>query len=132
MKLKKVKKKIKAIAMFSGGLDSMLAVKLVQEQNIKVIGFHAISPLFPKNVEQEAKQLKIKVIEIDMGSEKNISDFINMIRNPRFGYGTAINPCIDCKMLMLKKAKELNIGEILTISTEESDNILKANVYYQK
>lgn len=106
-KKKKVKTKAKAIALFSGGLDSILAVKLIQEQRIEIIGFHAISPLFPKKVNEEAKQLKIKVIEIDMASEKNIIDFINIIRSPKFGFGSAINPCIDCKILMLKKAKEI-------------------------
>jgi tRNA U34 2-thiouridine synthase MnmA/TrmU len=105
-KVKKIKVK-KAIMLFSGGLDSMLAVKLLQEQRVEVIALHFISPFFSKSVENEAKQLHVKLIEIDLGSDKNIKEFINMVRKPRFGYGTAINPCIDCKILILKKAKQL-------------------------
>ncbi len=106
-KYKENKAKTKAIVLFSGGLDSLLAVKLLQEQGIKVMGIHFISPLFSNSVEKEAKQLGIKVIEIDLSDEQNIKEFISMIRKPRFGYGTAVNPCIDCKILMLKIAKNI-------------------------
>ncbi len=100
-------KKAKAIVLFSGGLDSILAVKLLQEQKIEVIGIHFTSPMFCKPIVNEAKQLKIKIVEIDLCSETQIKEFISMIRKPRFGYGSAINPCVDCHLLMLRKAKQL-------------------------
>jgi tRNA U34 2-thiouridine synthase MnmA/TrmU len=105
--MKKRAKAIRAIVLFSGGLDSLLAVKLLQEQDIDVVALHFISPFFPKSVEEQAKQLQVQLIEIDLGNDKEIKDFLSMIRKPRFGYGTAINPCLDCKLLMLKKAKKI-------------------------
>ena len=105
--MKKNKKKAKAIVLFSGGLDSLLTVKILQEQKIDLVALHFISPFFPKSVKEQAEKLKVKLIEVDMGSEEQIKDFITTIRKPKFGYGAAINPCIDCKILMLKKAKQI-------------------------
>ncbi len=102
-----MKKKAKAIVMFSGGLDSLLAVKILQEQNIKVIAIHFISSFFPKSARDSAKKLKVKLIEVDLSDDKHIKEFIEMTRKPRFGYGSAVNPCIDCKIMMLKKAKQV-------------------------
>ena len=98
-------KKIKAIVLLSGGLDSSLAAKLVKDQGIELIGVKFISPFSSCNDEDHchakkiADQLKIpfKAIHIE-------KDYLKIIRKPRFGYGSGMNPCIDCRIYMLKKA----------------------------
>lgn len=102
------KQKVKAIVLLSGGLDSILAVKLLQKQSIEIIALNFISPFFSgKNAKEAAKQLKVKLITIDLGQGKNFYEYLNVINNPKHGYGSAINPCIDCHIFMLRKAKEL-------------------------
>lgn len=94
----------KAIGLISGGLDSILAFKMIQEQDIDIIGVCFTSPFFDNivKVKQTAVQLSIRLEIITFDD-----DYIKMIQNPKYGYGKAFNPCIDCHAYMLKKAKEL-------------------------
>lgn len=93
-----------AIGLISGGLDSILAVKMIQEQNIDIIGLCFISPFFDNSpkVKKIAETFGIKLKTIAFGD-----DYIKMIQKPKYGYGKALNPCIDCHVYMLKKAKAL-------------------------
>ena len=101
----KEKKKIRAIGLLSGGLDSALAVRLLLEQGIEVIGVKFTSPFC--NCDQKgrcfsreiAEQLGISYITTVKGR-----DYLKIIRNPRHGYGSGVNPCLDCRIFMLKKA----------------------------
>jgi len=101
---------MKAIALISGGLDSILAAKIILGQGIEVIGLSCVTPFSVCShnddcgcvVRRAAKKLGIELAVIDLGQ-----DFLDMLKNPSYGYGSNINPCIDCKILMLKKAKEL-------------------------
>ena len=100
-------KKTKALALLSGGLDSCLAIKLIQNQGVEVIGLNFRCPFWGKDTgeshaENTAQELGIEIKNIDL-SEK----YIDMLKNPEHGYGSAINPCIDCKIFMLKEAKML-------------------------
>jgi len=99
---------MKALTLFSGGLDSSLIIKLIANQGIEVIALHFVTPLsaFDKNKEEA---LRKKVTELG-GMLKVIylgNDYAEILKNPRFGYGKNLNPCIDCKILMLRRAKEL-------------------------
>src|SRR4030042_7050914 len=92
---------MKALALISGGLDSALAAKLVKEQGIEVVGLKFSMP-FGHAAKNGFSDLGIEVREI------NIDDaFLKMLKNPRHGYGANMNPCIDCKILMLSAAKGL-------------------------
>jgi tRNA-specific 2-thiouridylase len=108
----------KAVALISGGLDSLLAVKVVQEQGIYVEGInfytgfcveghtHAIrkkDQSKPKrnNALWSAEQLGIKLHIIDI-----IEEYKDIVFNPKHGYGANLNPCLDCKIFMVKKAME--------------------------
>ncbi|MFA5008106.1 MAG: tRNA 4-thiouridine(8) synthase ThiI [Candidatus Omnitrophota bacterium] len=99
---------MKALALFSGGLDSSLAAKLIVNQGMEVIALHFVTPLsdFDKNKEDSLRKkvtglgAQLKVIYLG-------DDYADIIKNPQFGYGKNLNPCIDCKILMLKRAKEL-------------------------
>ena len=113
----------KALALISGGLDSMLAAKCIQEQGIHVEGLnfftgfcveghtHAIRKQ-DKNKQKRnnalwvAEQLGIKLHMIDV-----VEEYKNVVLNPKHGYGAYLNPCLDCKVFMVKKAKEWMIEE---------------------
>jgi tRNA U34 2-thiouridine synthase MnmA/TrmU len=101
--------KKKAIALISGGLDSLLAAKVIQEQGIKVHGVTFIMSAasrdiraFKKNVKDASKEAGIPVKIVDIAKE-----FLNVLKSPKHGYGAYINPCIDCKIFMLRKAKDM-------------------------
>jgi len=94
---------IRAIALLSGGLDSMLAAKLILDQGIEVIGISFESPFFNADrARTAAKQLAIPLITWDITDE-----LIKVLKNPKHGFGMFFNTCIDCHALMVKKALEL-------------------------
>ncbi len=95
----------KALALYSGGLDSLLSVLIVKEQKVDVIALKFLTGFVSPLKEDDfnyAKQFDFEIREIDI-SEK----FIEILKKPKHGYGKNLNPCIDCKILMLKEAKEL-------------------------
>jgi len=98
---------LKAIALFSGGLDSVLAVKIIQKQGIEVEGLY-IDNGFESN-KNKIPSLQKKAEEI--GIKLHIADvkqtYIDQILfSPLYGYGKNFNPCIDCHAFMIKTAKE--------------------------
>lgn len=91
---------VKAIALFSGGLDSILAAELVRRQNIEVLCLTFTTPFFnAKKALEAARQISLPLLIQDITSEH-----LNMLKSPRYGYGRNMNPCIDCHTLMLKIA----------------------------
>ncbi|MFV0421282.1 tRNA(5-methylaminomethyl-2-thiouridylate) methyltransferase [Oleidesulfovibrio sp.] len=94
-----------AIALLSGGLDSILAVKVVQEQGLKVKCLHFVTPFFgkPREVERWETMYGLDIDVVDVSE-----DFVTMMRErPTHGYGKVLNPCVDCKILMMRKTREL-------------------------
>ncbi len=95
--------KVRAISLLSGGLDSLLAIRVLQEQGVEVTGITFISPFFgSKNAEKGAMQLNVELIVLDITDEH-----LAMVKNPPHGYGKYMNPCIDCHALMIKKAGQI-------------------------
>ena len=100
-----MKKNIKALALFSGGLDSALAVKVVKDQGVEVIALNFVSHFFGgrnEKAEKMAEQLGIKLEYVDFKSRHT-----EILKNPVHGRGKNMNPCIDCHSLMFKIAGEL-------------------------
>lgn len=96
---------MKALGMLSGGLDSTLAVKLILEQGIDVAAINFVTPfcLCRKGgcgASEAAKTFNIPLKMVSAGTE-----YLRMVRNPKFGYGKNLNPCVDCRIFLLKKAK---------------------------
>ncbi|MFP6775677.1 MAG: tRNA (5-methylaminomethyl-2-thiouridylate)-methyltransferase [PS1 clade bacterium] len=108
----------KAVSLISGGLDSLLSTKLIIDQGVHVEGInfftgfcveghtHAIRKQKsdkPKrnNALWVAEQLGIKLHIIDV-----IEEYRDVLLNPKHGYGKNMNPCLDCKGFMVKKAKQ--------------------------
>lgn len=112
---------MKAVSLFSGGLDSILSAKIIQLQKIEVTAFHFVLPFYYIEDEKQIKAVKIAhklgiPIEIFRGGK----DYIEMIKKPKHGYGKNINPCIDCKIFIIKKAKIFmkEIGASFLVSGE--------------
>ncbi len=100
---------VNAVALISGGLDSILAAKVVMEQGFSVTGLYCTS-VFSKSFGNEAETHAVRVskaIGLDLRVVTMGQDYVELIRNPVHGYGKNVNPCIDCKIFMLKKAREV-------------------------
>lgn len=108
----------KAVALISGGLDSMLAARVIQEQGIHIEGINfytgfcieghtqAIRNTNPTKPKRNyalwaAEQLGIKLHIIDI-----VQEYKQIVLNPRHGYGAHLNPCLDCKIFMVSRAKQ--------------------------
>ncbi|MBT4160737.1 MAG: tRNA (5-methylaminomethyl-2-thiouridylate)-methyltransferase [Gammaproteobacteria bacterium] len=106
----------KAVSLISGGLDSMLATKVILDQGIHVEGInfftgfcveghtHAIRAKARKKEKRNnalwvAEQLGIKLHIVDV-----IDEYKDVVFNPKHGYGQNLNPCLDCKVFMVNKA----------------------------
>lgn len=115
--------KIKAVSLISGGLDSALATKIIIDQGIEVIAINFLSPFSFRNKHKGTKTT-IEELARNLGIVlKNFAvyeDFLEMVKNPKHGFGSNINPCIDCHIMMLKKAKEYmdSIGASFLITGE--------------
>lgn len=101
--------KTRAIALLSGGLDSLLAARVIKDLGFEILGigfYNGFSARNPQEVEarlwRAAAQLEVEVELIDIREE-----FLKIVKHPRHGYGSALNPCIDCRILMFSRAKEL-------------------------
>ena len=93
----------KALVLLSGGLDSMLAARILIEQGIEVIGITFVSNFFGAvKAHRAAEQLGVRLIEVDFSDEH-----LATVKKPKYGYGKNLNPCIDCHSLMLRQAKEI-------------------------
>ena len=101
--------KPKAVALLSGGLDSTLAVKLMMEQGIDVKAVAIKTPFCDFDcghgcgfrVKEVAEKLGVELKTFYLGDE-----YLEMLKNPKHGYGSGMNPCIDCREMMFKVAKD--------------------------
>jgi len=99
-----MEKKAKGIGLLSGGLDSILAVKVLQEQGLDLIGVMFATPFFgPEPGGAEVCSMTgIPLRVLDIGAKH-----LEMLKKPLYGYGSQMNPCIDCHALMLREAGHL-------------------------
>ncbi|MBI4640299.1 MAG: hypothetical protein HY731_06370 [Candidatus Tectomicrobia bacterium] len=96
----------KAVALLSGGLDSTLAVKIIMDQGIEVLALTFLT-YFGCDGESScghdtttlAGKLGFKVKLCHLGHE-----YVEMVKNPKFGYGKNMNPCLDCRIMMISEA----------------------------
>src|SRR5438093_242027 len=112
---------IRAVAMLSGGLDSSIALHLIKRQGIEVeaVNFHtgfcltdahrALGQTANKNgtpYRNEAlragahERIPVRVVDVS-------KDYLPVVTQPKYGYGQAMNPCIDCRIFMLSRAREM-------------------------
>lgn len=93
-----------AVALFSGGLDSILAVKTLEAQGLSVKCLHYTSPFFgkPERLDHWRHVYGLDIAPVDVGEA-----FAKLLRaRPVYGFGKTLNPCVDCKILMLRDAAQ--------------------------
>lgn len=104
----------KALVLLSGGLDSRLALVMMKEQlgknNVEAV--HFVLPFEgcshrKEDVMKFADEQGVKLHIVDCTEGTLLREYIKIIKHPKFGRGTALNPCIDCHIFLLKKAKIL-------------------------
>ena len=101
---------IKALSLFSGGLDSILATRLIMAQGIEVEAVQFVTPFFNyrilADVERHQAEIK-KKYGINVIVEDISKGYLKLLHNPAHGFGKNFNPCIDCKIMMLSRAKQM-------------------------
>ncbi|MFN3946587.1 MAG: asparagine synthase-related protein [Aquificaceae bacterium] len=112
--------KVRAVALLSGGLDSSLAVCLLRDQGVEIKALHFYTGFcitehkrrlglkredgspYVNPALRAAAHLGIPIEIVDISKE-----YLDIILNPKYGYGRNVNPCVDCRIFMLRKAKEI-------------------------
>ena len=117
------KKKKKVVALLSGGLDSQLAIKMMQEQGFDVSAVAIKTPFCDFDcgrgcgfeIREKADDLNVNLKTVYLGDE-----YIEMLKHPKHGIGAGFNPCIDCRSMMFDAAKKHmeEIGAEFIISGE--------------
>ena len=92
--------------MFSGGLDSTIAVHLLKQQELDITALHFVLP-FESGLGFNHTTVKeyAEALSVPLRIEEEGYEFLNMVRSPDFGYGKHVNPCVDCRIHRLKNAK---------------------------
>ncbi len=102
--------KAKAVALYSGGLDSTLAILVMLRQGIDVVALTFLTHFGCDISDRSSCSQNPFIAAEQFGFTVKLchlaDKFIEMVKNPKFGYGKNMNPCIDCRILMLKEAKE--------------------------
>ena len=96
------KKQVKGVVLLSGGLDSTLAAKVVKDLGVEVFAVHFAMPWRTKpqtNAQKAAKSLGIHLVSLQLDE-----NYLRMLKKPKYGYGSAFNPCIDCHTYMIAEA----------------------------
>jgi len=112
---------VTGIGLMSGGLDSILATRVLQDQGIRIIGISFVTPFFGSAAAERAATT--------LGMELRIMDIarvhLEVVRSPKYGHGKAVNPCIDCHALMFHEA-----GKVM--ETEGADFLFSGEVLGQR
>lgn len=117
-----------SINLVSGGLDSILACKVLQGQGVRVKAVRFYSVFFPLRggkKPQEVQEDFLNKYGIEVSLEEVTGEFLDVARSPEHGYGRWLNPCIDCKIFMYRKAAEI-------MKRESADFIATGEVLNQR
>ena len=99
------------VALLSGGLDSSIVVKLMVDQGLRVLALNFVSPFCTCSPRKDGGCRMAARVAQSMGVELRVMnkgmDYLMIVERPRFGYGRGLNPCIDCRIFILRKAAEV-------------------------
>ena len=107
----------RCVTLLSGGLDSMLAIRIMQDQGIEVeaLNFKTMFTCCQDLSAQAANRLGVRLTVVSQED-----DYLELIKKPRFGYGKGANPCVDCRIYMFERAHKFmeQIGADFIVSGE--------------
>ncbi|HBO42970.1 MAG TPA: hypothetical protein DD670_03355 [Planctomycetaceae bacterium] len=106
-----------AIALLSGGLDSLLAVRVLQLQSVAIEAIHVQTPFVSS---EESAARVADELGVPLTFRRVGEDYVEVLRNPRYGFGKAVNPCLDCHLYMTIMARDMMIerGACCVVSGE--------------
>lgn len=111
----------KALALLSGGLDSTLAIRVIQEQGVEVIALNFVTVFCRCTSQGSCKLEAVKVSEklgVPIKVINTTERFLELVKKPKFGYGKNMNPCIDCRINIFRVAgdymREIGADFIIT------------------
>jgi tRNA U34 2-thiouridine synthase MnmA/TrmU len=112
-----------ALALFSGGLDSTLACRVVAKQGIKVVAVKFVTPFFGYELLKIQDEYILKIKEtsgIDVILRDVTVPYLELLKKPAHGFGKHFNPCIDCKIFLFSEAKKMmpEIGASFLVTGE--------------
>ncbi len=124
MNKQRKKSEITVIALLSGGLDSTIAAALIKRLGFNVYGVHFNIGFYTKDrtevVQRAGEYANIPVRFIDVATE-----YLPVIKYPKYGYGSAINPCLDCRIFSLRNARKL-------MEEMEAEFVITGEVLHQR
>jgi len=99
----------RAVALMSGGIDSALACKVALDLGIEIHGLFIKTVFFIKGKSSKLNKAEkcANILNIPITIKDYMPEYMEILRHPAYGYGKNFNPCIDCHIFFLKKAKEL-------------------------
>jgi hypothetical protein len=107
----------KAVALLSGGLDSRLAIRILQQQGIAIeaLNFRTIFGCCKDEASQAAHELGVRLTVVGMDES-----YLDIIKRPKYGYGKGINPCVDCRIYLFEIARKFmdEVGASFVVSGE--------------
>lgn len=108
----------KAVILYSGGLDSLLALHIALNLGLDVFALFIKTPFYQKDIQSlqnSLQELNVKLYTKDIHVE-----YLDILKKPKYGFGKNLNPCLDCRIFMFEKAKELmkEVGASFIITGE--------------
>jgi rRNA maturation protein Nop10 len=113
---------LKAIVLFSGGLDSLVTALTLRRLGVEVLALNIVTPLHDVS---QAAMLRAEEYGLPLRVCRADESYADLIVQPRWGYGSAVNPCIDCRIAMLKLARQV-------MQAEQADFIATGEVVGQR
>src|SRR3989338_10140033 len=98
------KPRAKAVGMLSGGLDSTVAARIIRDLNVEVHGVYFAMPwgcCDKGKAQAAADTLGIPLVVLQLDER-----YLKIVENPKYGYGSALNPCVDCRIHMFSRARQ--------------------------
>ncbi|MGC9530180.1 MAG: hypothetical protein ACP5G2_06215 [Candidatus Bipolaricaulaceae bacterium] len=103
--------KVKAVALLSGGVDSALAAALTKRLGFRVVGVNFATGFCTGQGRCDTVLAAGRALGIPVRLEDVSDEYLDVVRAPRHGYGSGMNPCLDCRIFMLRKAGQLMARE---------------------
>ena len=100
---------MRAVALLSGGLDSILAVRLILDQGVEVEALNFLSVFCtctPRSSSCSAAKSAVRQLGVDLKVTNTTDEFLEIVKRPKHGYGRNLNPCLDCRIMMFRRAGE--------------------------